>query len=175
MVLVNRFWENAASIAETAEQTLQAGGTHSEMTILIGPTGGIHMIAGSDWPLDSLRAEHGAKMAYRVTQQEASVRIEGRAGTQTCLFESAKPDGAARLLLEHDPQYEVIQPALGTYEPHCAALTRYPNKWLAPLCYPGEDEPGDSNHDSCTHHGGAGEADALDDTSFEPGDSSLRG
>jgi len=39
-------------------------------------------------------------MAYRVSQTAAHVRVEGRAGSRTCLFETAKPERAARLLLQ---------------------------------------------------------------------------
>jgi hypothetical protein len=69
------------------------------MTILITQEGGIRMVADSDWPLDSLQAEYGAKMAYRVSENAAVVRVEGRAGSRTCLFETRKPERAARLLL----------------------------------------------------------------------------
>lgn len=106
---MNRFWENAASIAKTAEQSWQCDATDSPLTILIGPSGEIHMIADSDWPLDSLQIEHGAQMAYRITRQETKVRIEGRAGSQTCLFEAGKPDGVARLLLPPQRNYELLE------------------------------------------------------------------
>jgi hypothetical protein len=75
------------------------------MTILITPEGGIRMVADSDWPLDSLQLHHGARMAYRVSHNAANVRVEGRAGSRTCLFETAKPDRAARLLLNGSPNY----------------------------------------------------------------------
>jgi hypothetical protein len=69
------------------------------MTILIRHDGGLHMIADSDWPLDSLSWHHGAKMAYRVSERSGSVRVEGREGLRTCVLESAKPVQIARLLL----------------------------------------------------------------------------
>jgi hypothetical protein len=75
------------------------------MTILITAEGGIRMVADSDWPLDSLQAHHGAKMAYRVSQSATVVRVEGRADSRTCLFETAKPERAARLLLNHVPSW----------------------------------------------------------------------
>ena len=78
---------------------LRSGHTPSDMTILITAEGGIRMVADSDWPLDSLQAHHGARMAYRVSQSASIVRVEGRAGSRTCLFETAKPERAARLLL----------------------------------------------------------------------------
>ena len=66
------------NILEAAE----ASGSSSNMTILIAGDGHIKMFADSDWPLDSLTWHHGAKTAYRVTEQTGvgSVRVEGREG-----------------------------------------------------------------------------------------------
>ena len=69
------------------------------------------MIVDSDWSLESLRTHHGAQMAFRVSQQETSVRVEGRAGWQTCLLRTAKPDGVARLLLGPRTWYPVVAEA----------------------------------------------------------------
>jgi hypothetical protein len=77
----------------------ESAGSCSNMTILIGQEGGIHMIADSDWPLDSLTWHHGAKTAYRVSEQCGSVRVEGREGSRTCVMESVKPIEIARFLL----------------------------------------------------------------------------
>jgi hypothetical protein len=93
------FLHNAAGILETAESVWRSGQGGEDWTLLIGHDGALRMIASSDWPLDSLQAHLGAPMAFRVRQQTHKVLLEGRAGTRTCLFESAKPDGAARLLL----------------------------------------------------------------------------
>ena len=84
---------------EAAEAGAAAGANAEDWDILIGHDGGIRMMATSDWPLESLKAHYGARMAYRVRRQDRKVRLEGRAGARTCLFESATPDGAARLLL----------------------------------------------------------------------------
>jgi hypothetical protein len=102
---VSRFLDNAAQILEAAESAAQSGHTPTDMTILITAEGGIRMVADSDWPLDSLQAHHGAKMAYRVSQSASVVRVEGRADSRTCLFETAKPERAARLLLNHVPSW----------------------------------------------------------------------
>lgn len=102
---MSRFYDNAVRILDTAESAAKAGHTPSEMTILITPEGGIRMVADSDWPLDSLQAHHGAKMVYRVSQRASTVRVEGRADSRTCLFETAKPERAARLLLNHAPAH----------------------------------------------------------------------
>jgi hypothetical protein len=99
---VSRFVDNAEQILSAAESAVEAGHTPSDMTILITAEG-IRMIADSDWPLESLELHHGAKMAYRVSQSAAQVRVEGRAGSRTCLFETAKPEWAARILLQRAP------------------------------------------------------------------------
>jgi hypothetical protein len=44
-------------------------------------------------------------MAYRVSQSASVVRVEGRADSRTCLFETVKPERAARLLLNSSPSY----------------------------------------------------------------------
>ena len=95
---MSRFVDNALQILHAAENAVQTGQTPSDMTILMTPQG-IRMIADSDWPLESLQAHHGAEMAYRVSQSAIIVRVEGRAGSRTCLFETAKPEKAARALL----------------------------------------------------------------------------
>ncbi len=102
---MSRFLDNAAQILDAAESAVQSGHTPTDMTILITAEGGIRMLADSDWPLDSLQMHHGAKMAYRVSQSASVVRVEGRADSRTCLFETAKPERAARLLLNSSPSY----------------------------------------------------------------------
>ena len=96
-------------LLEAAESAAQSGHAPSDLTILISPEGGIHMVAESDWPLDSLQLHHGARMAYRVSQTAANVRVEGRAGSRTCVFETAKPERAAHLLLQR-PIYSYLAP-----------------------------------------------------------------
>lgn len=102
---MSRFLDNAMQILDAAESAVQAGQTPSDMTILITAEGGIHMVADSDWPLDSLQLHHGAKMAYRVSQNASHVRVEGRDNSSTCVFETVKPERAARLLLNSSPSY----------------------------------------------------------------------
>jgi hypothetical protein len=110
---VSRFMENATSIFETAETAMTAGHVPTDMTIVIGQEGGIRLIADSDWPLDNLQAHLGAEMVYRVRQQDNSLRLEGRAGSRTCLFETAKLNGVARKLLAGRPQYDLMPGTIG--------------------------------------------------------------
>ena len=102
---MSRFLDNAAQILDAAESAVQSGHTPTDMTILITAEGAIRMVADSDWPLDSLQLHHGAKMAYRVSQNASHVRVEGRADSRTCLFETLKPERAARLLLNSSPSW----------------------------------------------------------------------
>lgn len=112
------FLENAARLFEVAEASVKAdadgaaGSDAPDWDILISEEGAIRMVAASDWSLDSLQAHHGAHTAYRVRRQSTKVRLEGRAGSRTCLFEAATPDGAARLLLAPSvPWYAVAPPS----------------------------------------------------------------
>lgn len=93
---VDAFTTRASEILKAAENA----GSPSEMTILIGHDGGIHMVAGSDWPLDSLSLHHGAKEAFRVSQINGLAKVEGRAGTRTCIIQAVTPAETARRLLE---------------------------------------------------------------------------
>lgn len=92
---MSRFTDDALNILEAAE----SAETCTHTTILIGPDGHIHMIADSDWPLDSLRLHHGAKRVYRVSEHQGSVRVDAREGNRTCVMESAKSARTARFLL----------------------------------------------------------------------------
>ena len=124
---MSRFVDNAVQIFDAAENAVRSGHTPSEMTILISADGGIRMVADSDWPLESLQSHHGAKMAYRVSQRASMVRVEGRAGSRTCLFETEKPERAARLLLNQSPNYNLdLVSTLRLADPEAsAALQRY--------------------------------------------------
>ena len=89
--------------AEHMQQIFDAavsGEGASAMTILIGQDNGIRLIADSDWPLDSLALERGAKSAYRITGAgSATVRVEGIEGLRRCVMETTNPATTARLLL----------------------------------------------------------------------------
>jgi hypothetical protein len=81
--------------AQRAQELLEAavsGPAVSEMTVLIGHDGAIQLCADSDWPLDSLARERGARSAYRVSSSKGGVRVEGREGLRTCVLESRRPN-----------------------------------------------------------------------------------
>ncbi len=79
--------------AQRAQELLEAalaGPASTEMTVLIAHDGAIQLCADSDWPLDSLARERGARSAYRVSARNGGVRVEGREGLRTCLLESRR-------------------------------------------------------------------------------------
>ena len=83
---------------DAALAALDRGESCQEMTILIGREGGIQMCADSDWPLDSLMLERGARTGYRVSPRRGSVRVEGREGMRRCVLECSTATRAAGML-----------------------------------------------------------------------------
>jgi hypothetical protein len=86
---VHGFAEQAQSLMDAALEALNRGDSCQEMTVLIGRDGGIQMCADSDWPLDSLMLDRGARTGYRVSPRRGSVRVEGREGSRRCLLEGS--------------------------------------------------------------------------------------
>jgi hypothetical protein len=97
---VSLFADHMQQLLDAAQTAAAHGETPSEMTILIGRDNGIHMIANSDWPLDSLVLDRGAKSAYRISEHgDGRIRVEGREGSSRCVMEAVNPAVTARLLL----------------------------------------------------------------------------
>jgi hypothetical protein len=86
---VQRFAEQAQSLMDAALAALERGESCQEMTVLISRDGGIQMCADSDWPLDSLMLDRGARTGYRVSPRSGSVRVEGREGLRRCVLEGS--------------------------------------------------------------------------------------
>jgi hypothetical protein len=93
------FTEQAYEILEAAEAASSKGLACAEWTLLVNQEGSLRMIADSDWPLDRLASENGARAAYRVSEHRGSLRVEARSGLRTCTVESRTPRQVARLLL----------------------------------------------------------------------------
>ena len=93
------FAEHVQQLLDAAQSAASRGEACSEMTILMGQDNGIHMITGSDWPLDSLALDRGARAAYRITDLNGRIRVEGRQGPRHCVMETTNPARTARLLL----------------------------------------------------------------------------
>jgi hypothetical protein len=101
---VSQFLQNAQEIFEAAESSAAAGHPTSEYTILLGsPQGGIHMVANSDWSLAALRLEHGAKLAYRVSNIAGRVTVDGNEAQRSCHMEGLTPAKTAEFLLNSMP------------------------------------------------------------------------
>jgi hypothetical protein len=95
---VTDFLENAERIFDTA--ALAYGQPESsDLAIVIGQDGAIRLLVGSDWPLASLQAHHGARAAYRVSRNGSEVRVEGKSRTGSCLLQSEPVSSVARRLL----------------------------------------------------------------------------
>jgi hypothetical protein len=98
---VTDFLANAERIFETATSASGA----DDLSILIGQDGAVHMLMGSDWPIGSLQAHHGARAAYRVSRSNSQVRVEGKSRTESCLLQSELPSAVAKRMLADRPLY----------------------------------------------------------------------
>ncbi len=75
---------------------------------MIGPEGGIEMIAGADEPLDTLLVTRGARAVWRVRRERGVVRVEGRMGRERCLIEQpVEARGEEGAVLSRSRMYEV--------------------------------------------------------------------
>lgn len=75
------------------------------MTVVIGVEGGIHILTQNDWPLERLREERGARMAYRVEHTGGRVAVIGSTGASTCHLETERPRMAMQEILRDNPRY----------------------------------------------------------------------
>lgn len=99
------FWENASKLMDAAVSASAAGHATENMTVLISQEGGIHLIAGSDWPLDRIAAERGARTAYRVQHGSGRIAVEGREGESVCRLETESPAARVKRILRDSPRY----------------------------------------------------------------------
>ena len=97
---VDRFWQDAVSVFETARGALGKGSVHeevaredgaSELNILIDSSGVVRIVAGEGWQPEALQAHYGARTVYQVTRTARGVRVTGRSGPERCVLESAAP------------------------------------------------------------------------------------
>jgi hypothetical protein len=79
---VNRFWEDAASIFETASAVREGG--ESEIAILIDDQKSLRIVDAAGWGLDALRREYRASTAYTVKRNANSVVVEAENGSEHC-------------------------------------------------------------------------------------------
>ena len=79
---MNRFWEDAASIFETASAVREGG--DSEIAILIDDQKSLRIVDAAGWGLDALRREYQASTAYTVKRSINSVVVEAKNGLEHC-------------------------------------------------------------------------------------------
>ncbi len=91
------FLQDAESILNAAQSAAGATSNPTDFTILIGPEGGIHMLAESDWPLASLESHYGARTLYRVSQASGRITVEGRSGLARCRLQTKNPQAVRRI------------------------------------------------------------------------------
>ena len=82
MVLVSRFWEDAAGILETA--AIASTGAGSDLAIVIDGQNCLRMVYGSDWTVEALQREYQASSAYTVKRSAGTVTVEGQSGAERC-------------------------------------------------------------------------------------------
>ena len=102
---VSRFLKDAEEILKAAAMTAE-----TEISILIHPRGGIHLVTGKeDWPLESLLAESGAAAAYRVSRHCGQVLVEGRSQSESCMLRRRASPAVLRELLPEKQTYQVLE------------------------------------------------------------------
>jgi hypothetical protein len=103
---VSAFLRHAEEIFAAART---AGPEDCDMAILVNRDGGIHMIAGTDWPLEPMRLHYGASAAYRVNRNGGQVKLEARRANESCTLVAEQPVRATRHGLNDFPQYLMMQ------------------------------------------------------------------
>ncbi len=103
---MSAFLTHAEEIFSTA---CTAGTEDCDLSILVNRDGAIHMIAGADWQLESLRVHHGASAAYRVHRTGGNVRLEARSANESCLLAADRPERSLLPTIADFPRYLMIQ------------------------------------------------------------------
>ena len=79
---MDRFWQDAVSILETAERAGESG----ELNLLIGEDGVLRIVSEPGWRPEALAAHYGARAVYQVKHTAEGVRVEGQAGGRSCVL-----------------------------------------------------------------------------------------
>ena len=105
---MNRIWEDAASIFETATATRDGG--QSEIAILIDDQKSLRIVDASGWGLDALRREYQAATAYTVKRTASSVIVEGRSSSDQCTLKKTIGESALANLLGRNIPHHLVRP-----------------------------------------------------------------
>ena len=104
---MKRFWDDAASIFETASAACQEEA--SEIAILIDQQNGLRILDASGWQLDALRREYQADTAYTVKRMAGSVIVEAQNDSSQCTLKKINHRQAIATLTSGMPQH-LIRP-----------------------------------------------------------------
>jgi hypothetical protein len=86
---VNRFWQDAVNIFETATNGARDAG-EGELNILIDDSGALRIVSEPGWRPEALAAHYGAKTVYQVKRTADGVRVEGQSRGTSCTLRSEK-------------------------------------------------------------------------------------
>lgn len=98
---------NACKLLETA----LAGGS-GDWTVFLQRDGSLHLVAGSEVPLESVLLTRAARIAWRVIRDGEALRVEGFDGKDRCRLEGRSPANPGRALLQAQPMYVAIYPSI---------------------------------------------------------------
>jgi hypothetical protein len=105
MEKVNRIWEDAAGILETASAVPENG--RSEIAILIDERNSLRIVDASGWGLDALRREYQASTAYTVKRTSSAVVVEGGSDSDHCTLKKTLNRSALTNLMGSIPHHLV--------------------------------------------------------------------
>jgi hypothetical protein len=101
---VSQFLHQAQDLFATARA---AAGEDCNWSLVVGRDGGIQVVDGAAWGLESLREHHGARAVFRVERTGGEVRLEGTNGAERCRLQVDTPAAWARRALRDAPCYRL--------------------------------------------------------------------
>ena len=107
MVIVERFWEDAAGILETASAAREAD--PSEIAILIDRQNHLRIVDASGWEVNALRREYQAARAYTVKRNSSTIVVEAQNESEHCTLTKTLKDNLLASLVGNIP-YHLIRP-----------------------------------------------------------------
>ncbi len=102
---MDAFLDDLAGLLESAEAASRASAEASDITILIGNEG-VRMVSSFPGPLEAIRIQHGARIAYRITHRSGRVQVEGAASGRFGSLSSAPPPRLNFSLFSALPAYQ---------------------------------------------------------------------
>lgn len=102
---MNRFWEDAAGILETAT----AAGTESraDIGIIIDRANGLRIVDASGWNADALRREYSAASVFTVKRTGSAVTVEAQNSSERARFSKSLPGNPLAPLMQTIPHHLV--------------------------------------------------------------------